>query len=125
MRNSSPQEKQKNVEKRLSGSRNVSKFKAVLSAIFNVATVLLFILIVALICVDFFDTSKDYLSYEIIVALCLVVIIVCLDSFDCFQLGNILRLERERKRIETDNKALREQNNILVGLVSSIQIMLK
>lgn len=115
------QENQKNDEKRLSENRNASKFKTVLSAIFKIATVLLFGLIIALICVDFFDTTKDYISYEIIVALCLAVIIVCLDSFDCFQLGNILRLEREKKRIETDNKELREQNIALVGIVSKIQ----
>lgn len=121
MRKYSPQENQKNVEKRSSESRNAPKFKAVLSAIFKIATVLLFILIVVLICIDFFDTTKNYISYEIIVALCLVVIIVCLDSFDCFQIGNILRLEREKKIIESDNKLLRDQYNTLVGIVSSIQ----
>ena len=100
--------------------KKVSKFKQILSGFFKIATALLLCLIVALICIDFFDTTKSYLSYEIIVCLCLVLIITCLDSFDCFQLGNILRLEKEKKSIEEDNKHLREQNNMLCSMVSNI-----
>lgn len=100
--------------------KKASKFKQILSGFFKIATALLLCLIVALICIDFFDTTKSYLSYEIIVCLCLVLIITCLDSFDCFQLGNILRLEKEKKSIEEDNKHLREQNNMLCSMVSNI-----
>lgn len=97
-----------------------SKFKKIMSSFFKVATAVLLCLILVLVCIDFFDTTKGYLSYEIIIALCLVLIITCLDSFDCFQLGNILRLEKEKKSIKEDNNRLREQNNMLCSMVSNI-----
>lgn len=109
----------KTTENKNDGKKSFN-FKTILSVFFKIATALLLCLIVALICIDYFDTTKSYLSYEIILSLCLVLIITCLDSFDCFQLGNILRLEKEKKNIEEDNKHLREQNNMLCGMVSNI-----
>lgn len=81
--------------------------------IFKICTILLFAFIVFLVCYDFFDTSKFYLTTEILIALCLVFVIVCIDSFDSFQIGNILNIKRE-------NKNLKEQNENLTKIIANI-----
>jgi len=62
--------------------------------IFRIFTILLFAFIVFLVCYDFFDTSKSYLTTEIIIALCIAFVIVCIDSFDSFQIGSISKILR-------------------------------
>lgn len=81
--------------------------------IFKIFTILLFAFVVFLVCYDFFDTSKSYLTTEILIALCLAFVIVCIDSFDSFQIGNILNMKRE-------NKNLKEQNDSLTKIISNI-----
>lgn len=81
--------------------------------IFKIFTILLFAFVVFLVCYDFFDTSKSYLTTEILIALSIALVIVCIDSFDSFQIGNILNIKRE-------NKNLKEQNESLTKIISNI-----
>ncbi len=81
--------------------------------IFKIFTILLFAFVVFLVCYDFFDTSKSYLTTEILIALCLAFVIACIDSFDSFQIGNILNIKRE-------NKNLKEQNENLTKVIANI-----
>lgn len=81
--------------------------------IFRIFTILLFAFIIVLVCYDFFDTSKAYLTTEILIALSIALVIVCIDSFDSFQIGNILNIKRE-------NKNLKEQNESLTKIISNI-----
>lgn len=81
--------------------------------IFKIFTILLFAFIIVLVCYDFFDTSKSYLTTEILIALSIALVVVCIDSFDSFQIGNILNIKRE-------NKNLKEQNENLTKIISNI-----
>ena len=81
--------------------------------IFKIFTILLFAFVVFLVCYDFFDTSKSYLTTEILIALSIALVIVCIDSFDSFQIGNILNIKRE-------NKNLKEHNESLTKIISNI-----
>lgn len=81
--------------------------------IFRIFTILLFALIIVLVCYDFFETSKHYLTMEVLIALSIAFVIVCIDSFDSFQIGNILNIKRE-------NKNLKEQNDNLTKIISNI-----
>lgn len=81
--------------------------------IFKIFTILLFAFVVFLVCYDFFDTSKSYLTTEILIALSIALVIVCIDSFDSFQIGNILNIKRE-------NRSLKEQNESLTKIISNI-----
>lgn len=83
------------------------------TSLFKIFTILLFVFIIVLICYDFFDTNKSYLTVEILIALGIAFIILCADSFDSFQIGNILSIKRE-------NKNLKEQNDNLTKIISTI-----
>lgn len=81
--------------------------------LFRIFTILLFSVVVFLVCYDFFDTSKSYLTTEILIALSIALVIVCIDSFDSFQIGSIINIKRE-------NKNLKEQNENLTKIISNI-----
>ena len=89
---------------------NKNKLRIVL---FRIFTILLFSVVVFLVCYDFFDTSKSYLTTEILIALSIALVIVCIDSFDSFQIGSIINIKRE-------NKNLKEQNENLTKIISNI-----
>lgn len=83
------------------------------TTIFKIFIILLFTFIIFLICYDFFDTSKNYITTEILIALSIALVLVCIDSFDSFQIGNILNIKRE-------NKNLKEQNDNLTKVITNI-----
>ena len=81
--------------------------------LFRILTISLFSVVVFLVCYDFFDTNKSYLTTEILIALSIALVIVCIDSFDSFQIGSILNMKRE-------NKNLKEQNDNLTKIIANI-----
>ena len=79
---------------------------------------LLFLGIIALITIDFFDTSKSYTTPEIIILVCIALINILGDAFDSFQIGNLISIKREnnnlKEQIKTMSQVMNNINNITV-----------
>ena len=98
----------------------MKKNNNVWSIILKCITILLFAFIIALICVDFFDTDKTYFTAEIIIAIGISLVIACIEFFDSFQIGTIISLKRENKQIEKENEMLKNINANLTNIMASI-----
>ncbi len=90
----------------------------VFNIIFKILSLLFLGYIIALITIDFFDTSKSYTTTEIIVLMCIALIIVLGDAFDSFQIGNLISIKKEnnnlKEQIKTMSQVMNNINNITI-----------